>query len=154
MQSQFGFNCKQFLPTLDKCRTLINQYGCRKELVVQRWLHTREIMPYLNLSQEELLRRVASGELKSTVQKDRKLKFCVSGAFEFDDCFLAKSGGQCLYFEPRCGTTISCIAERDGLDAEHPNAKDVPTNAEIRTLEDEVIRLIGVNASTETLLVP
>ena len=84
------------LPTLDKCRTLINQYGRRKELVVQRWLHTGEIMPYLNLSQEELFRQVASGKLKPKVQERwQTLKFCVSGAFEFDDCFLAKSGGQC-----------------------------------------------------------
>jgi hypothetical protein len=152
MEWHFGYNCKNFLPIraraagqppFQKCRELIDSYRKRNDLVEQKWLNAPELFVYLNLSKEELLRQITSGEIRTRLQKDGRVAFCVSAAWQYDDCLLASSGGQCLYFEKHNGKTISCLAQLESLDAEHPNAILTPSEADIRTFEDDVIRIVG-----------
>lgn len=148
MELHFGYNCKHFLPALGKCRTLIDERRTRKELVEPKWLTTRELLIYLNLSQRELLRQIASGEIKTKLQKDGKVTFGVSAAWHYDDCFLASGGGQCLYFEAHRGKTISCLAELEGLEAEHTNCTSAPSRSDVKIFEDGVLKIIGTPAET------
>jgi hypothetical protein len=121
-----------------KCRRLIDSYKNRKDLAEQKWLKAHEVLDYLNLANDELLKRIASGEIKAKSQKDGTVIFCVSGAWQYDNCFLAAGGGQCLYFGPHNGQTISCLMELKGLDTrEHPNYSRGPT-AESKAGEDVI----------------
>ena len=143
MELHFGYNCKNFLPAFGKCRKLIDSYRSRKDLVEQKWLNSRELLVYLNVSKEGLLGQIASGEIKTKIQKDGKVTFGVSAAWQYDDCFLVGSGGQCLYFEEHNGKTISCLTELEGLEAKHPNYSSTPCEADVRTFEDGVFKIIG-----------
>lgn len=142
MELHFGYNCKYFLPTLGKCRTLIETRRGRNDLAEHRWLSTEELLVYLNVASEELFRQITSGQIRTTLQKDGKLMFWVSTAGQYDDCFLANGGGQCLYFEPHKGKTISCLAELKGLEAEHPNYRNVPSESDVKTFEENAIKII------------
>src|SRR4051812_36161473 len=98
MEWHFGYNCKFFLPMrvrkaadddlqvcdprdaenrehngqrpFQKCRRLINAYRLRSDLIEQRWLNTAELFVYLNLSNDELLRQIAAGEIIARIKKN------------------------------------------------------------------------------------
>ena len=106
MTWEFGYNCTHYLPTLRKCRALIDKRRVRADLVEQKWLGTRDISVYLNLSDDDLIRGVASGAIKTKLQKDGKLMFDVSVAAQYDDCYLADSGGVCLWYAEHDGRKI------------------------------------------------
>jgi hypothetical protein len=146
MELHFGYNCKGFLPTLGKCRTLIDNRKSRKDLVEQRWLTTGQVLVYLNLSHGELIGQITSGEIKVRRQKDGTVMFWVSTTWQHDDCFLANSGGQCLYFAPHAGKTISYLEQRKGIELEHPNYATAPSDAEIREIEHSISPLVGDSA--------
>lgn len=143
MELEFGYNCKYFLPTLGKCRKLIDSRRDRKDLAEQRWLSAQDLLVYRNTSNEELVRQITSGEIKAKVQNDGKVTFGVSAPWQYDDCFLANGGGACLYFEPHQGKAISCLAELKGLAAGHPNYSSVPSEADVRAFEDRVLKILG-----------
>lgn len=142
MVCEFGYNCKHYLPTLQKCRKLIDNYRTRKDLAEQIWLGTEDTLVYLNLSNEALIRGVVSDEI-AVKQLRRKLKFRVTVASQFDDCALKDSGGACLYFARHSGQTISCLADLKNLDAEHPNKSMVPGESDVRDLEDEIGKILN-----------
>jgi len=144
MEWHFGYNCKHYLPTLNRCRILIDNYRGREDLVEQKWLNLQDVLVYLNLSNEELIRQITTGEIKAKPQQDGKIMFQVSSAWQWDDCPLANAGGQCFYFESHDGEKISCLAELRNIKEEHPNTKTIPKE-EIRVLESEIIRTIGGN---------
>ena len=145
MEYHFGYNCKLYLPTLNRCRILIDNYRKRPDLVEQKWLSAQDLLVYLNLTNEELIEQISRGEIKTKLQKDGKAMFRVSSAWQWDDCPLSNAGGQCFYFEPHEGKKISCLVELKGLEAEHPNFKNVPSEEDIRVVESEVIKAIGGN---------
>jgi|WetSurMetagenome_2_1015567.scaffolds.fasta_scaffold18864_3 hypothetical protein len=145
MEWHFGYNCRYYLPTLGKCRVLIDNYASRKDLLEQKWLSTQELLVYSRLSNEELVERIVSGEISARQQKDGKLKFIVLVAAQFDDCPLADAGGQCLYFEMHEGKRISCLIELPALRGEHPNLRDVPSQADITVFEGRVLKALGGN---------
>ncbi|MFW6118611.1 MAG: hypothetical protein ACOC6R_03865 [Chloroflexota bacterium] len=143
MEYHFGYNCKHYLPTLNKCRVLIDNYRRRAQLVEQKWLSTRDLLIYLNLPKEELIEQIAIGEIKTRLPKGGKVMFRVSSAWQWDNCPLASDGGQCFYFEPHDGKKIACLIELKGLEAEHPNLKNMPSEEDIRTFERKVIEAMG-----------
>lgn len=146
MELDFGYNCKHFVPAFGKCRKLIDSYRSRKDLVEQKWLNSQELLVYLNVSKKGLLGKIASGEIKTKVQKHGKVTFGVSAAWQYDGCYLVGSGGQCLYFEKHNGKTISCLVQLEGLAAaEHPNYCSTPSEADTRTFEDDVFKIIGMS---------
>lgn len=55
------------------------------------------------MPEDELIGQIAAGEIKVKPQKDGKIMFQVSSAWQWDDCPLASNGGQCFYFEPHGG---------------------------------------------------
>ncbi len=122
---------------------MIADYKIREDLVEQKWISTEELLVYMNLPNTELIQKIASGEIRVKLPKDGKIKFGVSSAWQYDDCPLADAGGQCFYFEPHDGKTISCLMELRGLEDEHANAKSMPTKEEIRAFESEIIQSIG-----------
>jgi hypothetical protein len=143
MECHFGYNCKHYLPALNKCRVLIDNYRKRADLVEQKLLSTQDLLIYLNLPSEELIGQIAVGEIKTKPQKDGKVMFQVSSAWQWDDCPLASNGGQCFYFEPHDGKKITCLIQLKGLEAEHPNLKDVPSEEDIRIFERKAIEVTG-----------
>jgi hypothetical protein len=146
MDWQFGYNCKHFLPTLDKCRKLIDDYRPRQELKEFRnMIKTEELLAYSNLTNDDLVRQIASGEIKvQRLKKDGTLKFGLSTSWSYDDCPLAHAGGQCIDFAPHQGTLISCLAERNDIGQEHPNTATLPSNEDVAVFEKEVIRTMGL----------
>ena len=140
MAYDFGCNCRHYLPSLGKCRLFVDRYRARPDLVGERILCTRDVLVYLNLSTEELVGRIASGEIKAKLQKDGKSTFSVRVAWQYDDCPLADAGGHCFRFEAHEGKSISCLAELDAVVAEHPNWERVPSDAEVTACENEVLK--------------
>jgi hypothetical protein len=140
MECHFGYNCKHYLPALNKCRVLIDNYRKRADLVEQKLLSTQDLLIYLNLPNEELIGQIAVGEIKTKPQKDGRVIFQVSSAWQWDDCPLASNGGQCFYFEPHDGKKITCLIQLKGLEAEHPNLKNVPSEEDIRFLNAKLSR--------------
>jgi hypothetical protein len=121
---------------------LIDSYRLRPDLALERWLKTQELLVYLGLSGDDLLRQIASGEIKVKSQQDGKLTFGVRLASQYDDCCLANGGGTCLYFEAHRGRTISCLNDLGHLDAEHPNMENLPSEEDARDLEGKIARVI------------
>ena len=151
MEYHFGYNCKYYLPTLKKCRILIDNYRKRPDLVEQKWLNTKDLLVYLNLSNKQLIEQIAKGEIKTKLQKDAKTKdnkimFQISAPWQWDDCFHVDSGGQCLYFEPHDGHKITCLMELNDLNVPHPNIKNIPSEEAIKTFERRVSEIVkGIN---------
>ena len=114
MQYQFGYNCSQFIPYFKKCRVHVNGYRKREDLVEEKELKTNEIMIYLGLSEEDLLEKVKTGEIK--IKKKKKNNgtpiFKASVAFKYDNCPLALNAGLCKYFEEHTGKKISNLMEK------------------------------------------
>lgn len=135
----FGHNCAHYLPTLGKCRVLIDEYRKRADLVAKKPLSARDILIYLNLPPEEIARQVATGEIKAERQKTGKIVFHVSTAWQWDDCPLANGGGQCLYFKPHDGQKITRLMDLGKVQHDHPNLKNLPSEENVRTLERKTI---------------
>jgi len=143
MKLHFGYNCKYYIPTMNKCRINVDDYMKREDLVEKKWLSSRDLLPYLSLSHEKLIEKINEGEIKVKAQKDGKLMFGVLAAWQYDDCPLGNSGGQCFYFEPHEGKHISCLLDLDNLDDEHPNTKSILSEEEIGALESQIMQTIG-----------
>ncbi len=141
MACEFGYNCLHFLPTLRKCRRLVDKYRSRPELIEQKWLSVEDALVYLSLSSHSLIQFIASGEVRTKCQKDGKPTLGVLVAAQYDDCFLANSGGTCLNYECHNGRKISCIEDLRGQYPEHPNIMNAPQESAIREVEDELIRI-------------
>jgi hypothetical protein len=144
MEYHFGYNCKHYIPTLNKCRVLVDNYRKRADLVEQKWLSTQDLLIYLNLPNEELIGQIATGEIKTRPRKDGTAMFGVSSAWRWDDCPLVSNGGQCFYFDPHDGKKITCLMELKGIEADHPNLRNVPSEEDIRTFERKVIEISTV----------
>lgn len=141
----FGYNCKNYLPTLSKCRVLIDLYMTRADLVSGKWLSTQDLLVYLNSSHEELVEQISKGDIKTRLKKDGSAMFQVSSSWAWDDCPLARTGGTCLHFESHDGEKIRCIMDLDDLEARHPNLKDVPLEEDVKLFEGRVADVLGQN---------
>jgi hypothetical protein len=140
MEWHFGHNCRHYLPTLSKCRILIDKYRARKDLLAKKEFSTQDLLVYLNLSADELLRKIAPGHINATRLKNGKWTFTVSVPWQYDDCGLASTGGRCLYFEAHSGKPISCIAELETAPREHPNCRNVPSEEDVKACERELLK--------------
>ncbi len=134
MEYQFGYNCKNYLPSLKKCRVLIDDYRKQPDLVEKKLLSAQDLLIYLNITKDELIGQINRGEIKSTSQSG-KATFRIPSAWQWDDCPLSNAGGQCFYFEPHEGKKISCLVELKDLEAEHPNLKNVPSEDDIKAVD-------------------
>ena len=108
----------------------------------------RDLLLYLNLPHEEVIRQITTGEIKAKQQKSGKIMFQVSCAWQWDNCPLVSDGGQCFYFEPHDGKKITCLAELKGLEAEHPSLKSIPSEEEARAFELRAIEAVGGSKSS------
>ena len=142
MEWHFGHNCTYYLPTMNKCRILVDKYRKRVDLLDQMWLTTEKMMVYLNIPTEQLVKEIAAGDIKVQTKKNGQLSFLVSGAWQYDDCPLAHTGGQCFYFQPHQGQKISCIRECTRLENDHPDCQRSPSQHDIENLERQVTEAI------------
>ena len=136
---EFGYNCKYLLPMWDKCRKAIDDYLNREDLVEEKSLNLKELVVYLNLSKRELIEQIKKKKLKLKRIKVGKLEFKIFAPWEYDECPLANTGGQCYYYKPHEGKKISCIADRELIKEHHPNTKLIPDENELMQLEKEII---------------
>ena len=137
MDWHFGYNCRHYIPTLGKCRVLIVRYNKRADLLADKWLDTRDILLYTECSPQELIGQVKRGEVEARyVKKDGSWKFRTRCPWAWDNCALSDTGGQCFYFEPHDGKKITCLMDLRQLDAEHPNLEKVPSDDDVRIVED------------------
>jgi hypothetical protein len=142
MEWQFGYNCRHYLPTINKCRILINDYGTREDLLELKWLDTGELLTYIDLPRAELIERIRTKKIQmKPCMKSKSLKYGVRVASEYDGCFLEKNGGQCLYFAPHGDKKISCLLDLNDPSHKHPNYQNVPSEQEINDFEKEVRNL-------------
>lgn len=145
MEWHFGYNCIHYLPTMNRCRILIDEYRMRDDLVTTKWMTSKDTLLYLNKSHEEIIKLINSGSIKVKVKKDMSLLFEVSGAWQYDDCGLGNTGGHCFYFMPHIGTKISCIMDIKRLCVEHPNLANIPSDEIINEFENQVISSINLD---------
>ena len=143
MGMQFGYNCTHYLPTLRKCRRLIDAYGSRPELSKERWMGTADAMVYLGVAGKDLVGLAKAAGVRVRRTKEGRLTFAIRSAWDYDDCLLANSGGQCVYFAPHAGETISCIADLTGISSDHPNMDLIPSETEVRSVESEILQQLG-----------
>jgi len=143
MDLHFGYNCINYLPTMNKCRVLIDNYRTREDLITIKWLSMVDILIYLNLSFEELIKKIKEGDVKVKVQKEGKPVFSCSSAWQYDDCILGNAGGQCYYFKPHNGRRISYLMEMKGIEMMHPNVKSIPSDESIKRFESEIAKFIN-----------
>jgi hypothetical protein len=144
MDWHFGHNCRRYIPGLEKCRTLIENYGARAELLSERWVETPELLLYVGESSQAVLARISAGEIATKRQKSGRLLFKVRGAWAYDDCFLKASGGKCLYYEPHGGPRIICIEDIKRFSPIHPNTGLASLQAQIAMFEREVVNAVNV----------
>lgn len=121
MEWQFGHNCKSYLPTLGKCRILIDLRRSRPDLVKDKWLGLRDLLVYTGWTPEDLIAEVESGHVVVERMKNGRLRFRVSASWDWDDCPLGSTGGQCLHYEEHDGQKIECLKDLETLKVEHPN---------------------------------
>jgi len=146
MEWHFGYNCRYYLPSIDRCRILIDKYRQRKDLTEKKWFSAKDAMVYLNLTCNELIKKVKSNEINVKRQKDGKFMFQFLSSWQWDDCPSKDTGGQCFYFEPHDSEKISCIADLRNIDrSKHPNMDIKASEEELKQLENEFIDLIGGN---------
>ncbi|MBN1471233.1 MAG: hypothetical protein JW925_05600 [Syntrophaceae bacterium] len=146
MEWYFGYNCRHYLPTLDRCRILIDKYRQREDLTAKKLFNIEDVMVYLNLTCIDLINQVKSKEIIVKRQKDGKLMYQVLSSWQWDDCPSKDTGGQCFYFEPHSGEKISCIADLRNIDrTRHPNMIMEESEEDLRRLENEIAHLIGGN---------
>jgi len=145
MDCQFGYNCKNFVPSLGKCRVLIDRYNKRADLLADKWLNTRDVLAYTGWSPEELIERVKQGEVhakrvrkSNNLERDGHLRFCVRCAWDWDECSMAVTGGTCVFYEPHDGAHITCIADLQHWSEEHPNMRKAPSDNDLRFVEDRL----------------
>jgi hypothetical protein len=124
----FGYNCGNFLPTLRKCRVLVDMYSKREDLLREKWLTSFELLVYSGVQPDELVSRVHNGSIASKrLKTDGSLRFRVQAPWDWDECPLKDSGGQCLHFEPHSGRHISCLMDLENSGWEHPNLRKLPS---------------------------
>lgn len=139
MDWHFGYNCRNYLPTLDKCRVLIDLYTKRPDLVTAKSLRAPELLVYLGLPEDDVLGKIENGEIEAKQLKDGSLRFRTSASWAWDECPLDDGGGYCIYFEPHDGQKITCLMDLDTLEAEHPNFSIVPSDHDVGIFEKRVV---------------
>jgi hypothetical protein len=140
MEWQFGYNCIHYLPTIRKCRILIDAYRTRKELTTLKWFDTKDLLVYINTPTDTIIELISSKIIRVKPQKKATtFKFGIFVASQYDDCYLATNGGKCLHFAPHSGRhitrTMDLAEMRDTL---HPNLASVPTDQDVAAFEDAV----------------
>lgn len=133
---QFGYNCKQYLPTLRKCRVLIDSRRRRFDLVEGKWLGARDLLVYTEYSPEELVGLVGRGQLGVKRRKNGLLLFRVPASWAWDDCPLSDAGGECQFFEEHDGQKIACLKELETIRAQHPNTASIPSDDVVRWVDE------------------
>jgi hypothetical protein len=145
LDTHFGYNCTHFVPSLGKCRVMIERYNKRADLLAEKWLKTREVIVYTDTSAQELLDRVERGEIQAknvkkpqNPERDGYWRFLIRCSWDWDNCALSATGGMCYFFEPHDGEKIRCIADLRNLDAEHPNLVSILSDDDVRLIEDRL----------------
>ena len=145
MDWHFGYNCKNYLPTLGKCRVMIARYNKRADLLSDKWLGARDFLLYTDCSPQELMDQVERGEVQTrkvekpkNPERDGYWRFLTLCSWDWDGCALSNAGGMCYSFEPHDGEKITCLMELRHLGAEHPNLERVPSDDDVRLLEDRL----------------
>lgn len=132
----FGFNCRNFLPTLGKCRVLHDLYSRRSYLLSGKWITSEDLLVYLALATDEVLRLISNGEIGiKRLKADGSPRFLVRAPWAWDACPLVKDGGRCFDFEAHEGEKISCLEDLYLRDLKHPNLGAVPTPGDIAAFE-------------------
>jgi hypothetical protein len=150
MEWHFGDNCTHFVPTLGKCRVLIARYNKRADLLADKWLKTRDLLVYAELSPHALIAQVKGGEVQAKkVEKPKNpeesgyWRFLQRCSWDWDNCALGDTGGHCTFFEPHDGEKITCLMDLQRLGGEHPNMAKVPSDDDVRLLEGRLSALQG-----------
>ncbi|HEY5388112.1 MAG TPA: hypothetical protein VIL79_09455 [Thermoleophilia bacterium] len=156
----FGYNCSHWVPGLSKCRVMIAKYNQRDDLLADKWLTAREILAYTERSPQELVGQVRSGDVQAkklkkpmNPQRDGYFRFLLNCSWEWDNCALTETGGQCYYFKTHDGEKISCIADLRDLTAEHPNMAATASDDDMKCVEEGLSDL-RVTATKPFLVIP
>lgn len=146
MDWHFGYNCTHFVPTLAKCSVLIDRYNQRADLLADKWLNTREVLVYTGWPRQELMDQVKKGEVQTKIvekpknpETDGYWRFLTRCSWDWDNCALSDTGGQCFFFEPHDGEKITCLMDLRHWDAEHPNMANVPTDDDVKLIEGQLV---------------
>jgi hypothetical protein len=149
MDWQFGYNCAHFIPTLDKCGVKVDRYNKRADLLADRWIKTREILAYTGWSLQDLMDRVERGEVHAkkiakpkNPERDGYVRYRLRCSWEWDSCGMAVTGGTCEFYEPTDAAHITCIADLQHWDAQHPNRVKVPSDEDVELIEGQLSGLV------------
>ena len=71
-------------------------------------------------------------------KSDGYWRFLTRCSWDWDGCGMAVTGGMCVYYEPHDGAHITCIADLRQLDEVHPNSEGVPSDDDVRIIEDRL----------------
>lgn len=143
----FGYNCQSYLPTLGKCRVLVDLRRRRQDLVAPKWMEARDLLVYTGYSPQQLIDGAESGNVGVKRLKNGRLLFQIPTSWDWDDCPLSDTGGQCLHFEAHAGWKIGCIRDLDGDHAGHPNLQLVPSAELVNDVEAHFMHVVATSRS-------
>lgn len=147
---QFGYNCNNFLPRFEKCKFIIDHKNLREGLYCDKWLSIKDALIYSSLLNLDLMELIKTNKVK--VRKDKKKQLIRLGFFTawgYDECPLAHTGGQCLFFKQHSGNTISRLSDLEMLADNHPNSPKIPSEQEVQSCKDRLLYMVEKNSNRD-----
>lgn len=75
-----------------------------------KWVTEREAVKKLNISQEQLRKKIDAGEVEAQFLTEH-MRIVLEAKWDYERCPLFETGGVCLCFQPRPGPQIKCLME-------------------------------------------
>lgn len=141
----FGYNCKHYLPSYEKCRVLIEERKKRKELLELKWFPLKEALLYSRFLDFDLVDFIEKKKIKIKMSGKGDVSIGITAAWQYDECPLAHGGGQCMYFVKHSGKQITCLSEINDVDDRHPNNFNIPSEKEIENVKKVLFMFIEPN---------
>jgi hypothetical protein len=127
---QFGFNCKYFNARHGRCRKLQEDYmnGTNPLCVEKIDVNASTALEILNVSPDSLLGLIEKNVIRVN-QSSNKLTYRIPDTRKHDTCYIAKCGGNCIYFAAHNNHKIECLKDLKSFspwnyDYNHPTNTD------------------------------
>lgn len=154
MDYQFSISCKNYIPTIDKCRSIIFSNKDRNDLLEIREFSLIESIIYFNYNLEIILEKIRNKEIAvRTFKTTDTIKLKIPTTWNWDDCCLENSGGICIYYEKH--PDAKCIKYSDEIklnNIKHPESTNNQANKLLPDLENKILEIINSEEYKSSLL--
>ena len=114
-------------------------------LALKPQLTMRQFLAYTECSPDALIARVKKGEVSAWKikkaehpERDGYWRVPWRCSWDWDDCALSETGGQCTSFEPHDGRKIAYLKDMWDLHAQHVTHPNMPSDDDWKLVEDQL----------------